>query len=56
MNSQYLLEAVIMQRDSAMNQIAQAAAQLREKDDQIERLKAERPKKPKPKAAQAKPV
>lgn len=35
---QYLMDAVMAQRDDAMNRLAQAVAQLREKDDEIERL------------------
>ena len=47
---QYLLDAVMAQRDSAMNSLAQTVAQLRDKDDElakkdeiIERLKAAMP-------------
>ena len=32
---QYLLDAVMAQRDSAMNSLAQTVAQLRDKDDEL---------------------
>lgn len=40
MNAQHLLEAVMQQRDHAMNQLAHAVANLRVKDDEIAELNA----------------
>lgn len=42
MNPQYLLEAIVAQRDDALNRLAQATVLLREKDEEIERLKPKR--------------
>ncbi len=40
MNARYLIEALAVQRDDALNRLAEAVAKLRERDEEIARLEA----------------